>query len=159
MLPAFASIDDLALRLPGGIAESDEERAQAALDDASAKIRVEAATLWVDANGDLVEGIPDIVAVVCLAAAARALTNPEGVEQVSIGTYSESKSNASADVYLTAQERSLIRRAASGGGGLWTQPTTRGRLETDRDQYCDGDTIYVDVVGGAPIPFSDPDGY
>ena len=160
MLPAFATVEDLAARVPGGIAEADEARAQAALDDASAKIRSVANRPWVDAAGDVVEDLPDIVFTVCLKAAQRCFDNPEGLASESIGTYAETRPNPSGDVYLTAEERRDIRRAAAGGsGGLWTQPTTRGPLETPgRDGRC-GDTVYVDVVGGSPIPFTGPDGY
>jgi hypothetical protein len=162
MLPAFATLADLAARIPGGIATADETRAQAALDDASTKIRSVANRAWVDAAGDVVEDLPDIVFTVCLKAAQRCFDNPDGLKSEGIGTYAETRANPSADVYLTAEERRDIRRAAvaaGGGGGLWTQPTTRGPLETPgRNGRCD-DTVYVDTTGGAPIPFSGPDGY
>lgn len=156
MLPAFATIDDLAARTPGGsITSTDEPRAQAALDDASAKIRAEAGLSWVDDGGDVVEDLPDIIVVVCLAAALRAFVNPEGLVGESIGTYSETRPNPSTDVYLTAAERRLIHKAAGASRGLWAQPTTRGPLETPGGD----DTVYLPVVGGSPIPFTGSDGY
>jgi hypothetical protein len=160
MLPAFATIADLAARIPGGIATADETRAQAALDDASTKIRSVANRAWVDAAGDVVEDLPDIVFTVCLKAAQRCFDNPDGLKSEGIGTYAETRANPSADVYLTKAEERDIRRAAAGGpAGLWTQTTTRGPLETPgRHGQC-GDTVYVDVVGGSPIPYTGPDGY
>lgn len=151
MLPAFATIEDLAERIPGGIKEDDEPRAQAALISASTKIRAEAGKLWVDTEGDLVDGIPDIIVEICLSSAKRAFDNPDETTSESIGTYSQTRS--SPEAYLNSWERRQIRRAA-GSTGLWSLPTTRGPLETDRD-----DTSYLPVVGGSPIPFTGPDGY
>lgn len=126
-LPALASLEQLATRL-GGIDDSDEERAQAALDDASALIRTEAGEDWVtdDDPPELdTDNLPDVIVTVCCAAARRAVTNPDGVTQESLDGYSTSYRNDSADVYLTKAERRLVRGAA-GRGALWTQPTTRG---------------------------------
>lgn len=160
MLPAFATIEDLAVRIPGGIKEADEPRAQAALDDASTKIRAVAGRPWVDAEGDVVTDLPDIVFTVCLKAAQRCFDNPEGFTSNTIGGYAEGRANASTDVYLTAAEQRDIRAAVGGSGGLWTQSTTRGPLETPGRHRCgEGDDVYLDTVGGSPIPWAGPDGY
>lgn len=139
-LPALASLEALAARLPSGIADSDETRAQAALDDASALIRAEAGETWVTDENELdTDNLPDVVVAVCLAAARRALINPDGVTQESLDGYSTSYSNDSADIYLTKAERRLVGSA----GGLWVQPTTR--VETGQL-----DVASVVVTAGAP---------
>lgn len=112
MLPAFATIDDLADRHPGGIADADEARAQAALDDASALIRAAAQKTWVDDN-DALEDVPDIVVTVCVRAALRAFVNPTGLTQETTGPFSASYGNASTDVYLTSKEADLVKQAAA----------------------------------------------
>lgn len=110
-LPAFASLEDLASRIPAGIAVADEARAQAALDDASALIRLEAGKDWAEGD-ELDPDIPPIVVTVTTAVARRAFVNPDGLTQETTGPFSVSVSNASADIYLTKTERALLRRAA-----------------------------------------------
>ncbi len=131
VLPAFASTDDLSARLPGGLSDDDLTRAEAALSDASALIRAEAGKTWVD---DLLalSGVPDVVVSITIAAARRALTNPDGVTSESVQDYSRAfaATSASADIYLTRGEKSLVRRAA-GGTGLWTLSTTRSDVGGD----------------------------
>lgn len=143
-LPAFASLDDLDARTPGGVASEDQTRALAALDDASAMVRSIAGKSWTT-DGELDDDIPHVVLMVTVTVARRVLANPDGVSQESIDDYSFSISNSTPDVYLTKSERQAIR-AAAGRGGLWTQSTTRSPN--------DG-TVYIDVVGqeGEPIPF------
>lgn len=163
MLPAFATIDELDDRLPGGVGAADLPRALAALADASSKVRAEGRP-WVTTEGvlDLPTGVnawrADIIKRITLAATIRALTNPEGVTQQALGAYSETIANASPDVYLTAQERRDIQRAA-GMGGIGAIAMSRGRLETAR--YGPGDTRYVDVdPPGEQIPWlADEVGY
>jgi len=134
-LPALASLEALAARMPSGIAEGDEARARAALDDASAIIRAEAGEDWVtdDEPPALDEdNLPDVVVSVCLAAARRAFVNPDGVTAESLDGYSTQYRNDSADVYLTRHERRLVKGAA-GLGSLGVHRTTRsdyGALDT-----------------------------
>jgi hypothetical protein len=154
-LPAFATLDQLAAR----VTVDDEDRAQAALDDASVEIRSIAGVSFVTDGAVDFTGYPswaeDALVKVCCSAAARALANPEGRTQQAetIGSYSHTDAfaNASPDVYLTAGERRLIRRAA-GRTGLGTITTTRGD---------DCDTQYLDVVpSGEPMPWlQGPVGY
>jgi hypothetical protein len=155
-LPSFAALADLSARAPGGISEVDEGRAQAALDDASTKIRAEAGKTWVTEAGDL--DLPtgadrwraDILVTVCVQAALRAFTNPEAMTQEGIGTYSASWSNATTDVYLTRAERQMVRRAA-GVSGLW-----RLAIGQDTTQAVE----YLDVEpSGEPIPWARTDGF
>lgn len=120
-LPALATLEELSERL--GVALLDEHgeprspdgvRAQAALDDASALIRQEAGRNWVDEDHEALEGVPDVVAAICLAAASRAMRNPEGATQASVGDASISyhRAGGGAAVYLTDAEIRAVRKAA-----------------------------------------------
>lgn len=151
-LPAFATIDQLAAR----VTVDDETRAQAALDDASVEIRSIAGVTFVTDEQLDFTGYPswaeDALVKVCCASAIRAMTNPAGEQSETIGSYSHAFANASPDVYLTANERRLIRRAA-GRTGLGTITTTTG--------YDNSDTQYLDVIPpGEPMPWlQGPVGY
>lgn len=160
MQPAFATLEQLTARVVGG--QVDDARAQAVLDDASARIRAEAVKTWVDTQGHLVADLPDVVVVVCLQAALRAYQNPERLTQEGIGT-GYVQSNVSADVYLTKAELRLVRRAA-GNSGLWSKPTTRGYMESGRGPGTD--TTFLPTEGSEeplaesePIAWTGPDGY
>jgi hypothetical protein len=165
MLPAFATVAQLADRFPGGIGESDVARAQAALADASAKIRAEANLDWIVANSNppaLVANVPDVVVTIALAAALRAFSNPEQLIQEGIGTYHASYSAGNTDVYLTKQEIRLVRRAAA-NTGLWSKPTSRGRVETSMWPWEDiflPTTLAGDPsLAADPIEWAGPDGF
>lgn len=160
MLPAFATVDDLELRLPQAISNVDRPRAQAALDDAASLIREAGGKDWVtDDDPPVLDDPPDILLTICCRAALRSFVNPEGVSQEAAGPFSRSIANASSDVYLTKNEVAQVRRAA-GKVGLGTIQTTRGDLET-RPVLCDGAgregvaDVYVDVEpAGQPLPFA-----
>lgn len=152
MLPAFATIDEFANRLPGGISDDDSTRAQAALDDASALIRNETGKTWVT-DDELDADVPDIVVTVTCRAAMRAFVNPTGLVQDTTGPFSASFANASSDVYLTKNEKSDVRRAA-GKSGLWTQCVTRGPIEVRPITGCGEADEYVPVdPAGKDMPF------
>lgn len=137
--PALVSLDDFALRL-GGLSASDEDRAQACLDDASALIRAEAGDEdWVDDDGAL-EEVPGVVVAVCVAASIRAFRNPEGVRTESIGTYSVAYADTSTAVFLTEGERRIVRRAA-GLSGI-------GSVQLEGEWSTGFDAVYVPVEGG-----------
>lgn len=124
MLPSFVTLEAFAVRIPGGISAADEERAEAALVDASALVRAAARKTWVT-GGALDADLPDVIVTVTAAAARRAMVNPDGVRSEGIGSYSVGFADASSDVYLTKKETALVRQVA-GASGLWTQATTRG---------------------------------
>lgn len=130
MLPALAPLDALKARLALTLDEADEPRAQAALDDASALIRAEAGgTTWVDDDGELLENeVPDIVVTLTLKVAKRSIVNPDDVAQEGAGSYTVSFR----EVYLTSDEKRLIRQAAGVAphGGIGVLAVTRGPLET-----------------------------
>lgn len=161
-LPAFATLDQLAAR----VTVDDEDRAQAALDDASVEIRsIAGVSFTTDGEPDFT-GYPawaeDALVKVCCSAAARALANPEGLTQQAemIGSYSHTNAfaNASPDVYLTANEKRLVRRAA-GRTGLGTITTTRAERAGTLVDECG--TEYLPVVPpGEPMPWlQGPVGY
>lgn len=129
-LPAFATVDDLAARIPGGIAVDDLSRADAALVDASALVRAEAGKTWVTDN--VLVDVPDAVFAVTIAVARRVMTNPDGATSENILDYSRSFSSTtlSNDVYLTKGERRVIVRAA-GRSSIWTLATTRSDVGGD----------------------------
>ena len=115
--PTLADIWQLQQRIPGGVHEDDLARALAALEDASAWIRVEAGEDWLDDDGNL-EEVPGAVVSVCCSVARRILDNPDGIMQMSVAQYSEGRVNATTDVYLTKQEKAIVRKAAGTAGGL-----------------------------------------
>lgn len=154
MLPLLASIGQFQARLAGGIEEDDWARAEAALRDASALVRVETGLTWVDATGQLAD-VPDVVVAVVIAAARRAFVNPDGLTAESIADYSQSFTPGSSDIYLTKAERNAVRRVA-GRSGLWTLATTRVDVGADtpsvhREQWATTATTATEEID----PFSE----
>jgi hypothetical protein len=143
MLPPFASVDDLETRI-GPV--DDEARAEAALDDASALIRAEAGKTWVTSTA-LDADVPDILAVVCITVARRVIENPNGVASESLGDATINYENASGDVYLTAGEKRLVRRAAGISGAMGAIA-----LEVGTPRWT-GDVLAV-LGSDEPIPFT-----
>jgi hypothetical protein len=147
-LPSFATYDDLVLRLPENVTV-DEDRAEAALFDASALIHAESAEAWVS-DGALVDDVPDVVLTVCCKAAIRALVNPAGNTQEATGPFS----TTFGDVYLTSKEAALVRGASGGTGGLWTLSTTRLDTYETSDFPVYAGVEYIPVIGqDEPIPY------
>lgn len=145
MLPALASLSALEARLGVTLAGADVERASAALDDASALIRAEGGTEWVDDEGALTD-VPSLVEQVTLAVAYRAFRNPDAFTQTSLGDASVAydRSGQSA-VYLTRDERRAVRRAAG--------TTAVGAIELASPWAMPASHYPVAVTGGGdPIP-------
>src|SRR5690606_37610724 len=126
MLPPLADLAALSARVPGGIPAEDEARAQSALEDASAVVRV------------------------VLGVARRDFMNPDGArsDTETVGPHSRTmvRSDDQTGLYLTDQERAICHKYRPGaGGGLRTISTTR----------ADGpalDTIWVDMPYGERFP-------
>jgi len=129
MLPSLATVEQFEVRISGGVEVGDLARAQAALDDASALVRVEAGITWLNAADELFE-VPDVAVAVTIAAARRAFVNPDMIASESIQDYSTTFSSSSSDIYLTKAERLAIRRI-TGRSGLWTLATTRTDVGSD----------------------------
>lgn len=92
------------------------------------------------------EPVAPVVKAVALAAAARAYTNPQGLASETVGSYSYSRGsdNRNGGVYLTQDERALLRRVAfPNRPGLGTLTAVRGI----------GSTLYVEAItDGEPAP-------
>lgn len=115
MVP-LASLADMAVRLGMELepSEPDGMRAMAALEDASALVRLVAGRTWVGEDDEL-EDVPPVVVQVTVAAAIRAFQNPQGFTQASIGDVSVTFSaRGGGSVYLTPDERRAVIRAAGG---------------------------------------------
>lgn len=150
MLLPLASLEQLEDRIPSGIPAGDAPRAVANLEDASALVRAEGHRNWLTADGTaLADDLPDIVVTIVVASAKRAFVNPEDLESVAV----EGNTARFRDVYLTKNERRLVRQAA-GRTGLWTQSTTRLDDTGTPDlptTYLE--TVYTDGSDGEPIPW------
>lgn len=132
---SIATVDQLAARVPGGIAAADEDRAQAVLDDVSTLINAEAEGAW-DSDTP-----PDVVVTICLAASRRAWVNPDGKVSETIGGYSYRVPDATATgVFLTDDEKRMIRKAA----GVAEAGVATVTLNPD---FTGTDYIYLDVEG------------
>lgn len=141
MLPPLVTVSALEQRLGvavGSLAGLDLARAEAAIGDASALARLYGRE-WVDANGTTITA-PDAVLVVTVSAAKRAFENPTNYQGESLGdgTYSWQAGQGDAQIYLSAAEVALIRRAeavANGSGGLVTMRTPSGYYDPARDPW------------------------
>lgn len=160
MLPAFASTAVLAARIAGGIKLSDQARAQAALDDASSKIRSYTGQVW--ATGDTLdlpadpEWAADTIERICLAVARRSFENPEGLTQQSEGidgyNHAEQFATPSPDVYLTSAEKADLDKLVGGTSAVWTLATTRSDQDRPDLRVFAGD-VYLGVEDSELIPF------
>lgn len=121
----LAGITDVEARIGRTFTGDEAVRVRALLDDASALVRDEAATTWIDPITSLLIEVPGSVRAVVLRAVERAARNPQGFSAESAGDYSYQRTDVEPGVYLTDGERQIIRKAI-GRTGLWTQPVTRG---------------------------------
>lgn len=119
-LPPLAAFEKLSAKIGYVPEDSERDRAEALLDEASELIRDVAGKTWTEANGELQE-VPYRVRSICVAAAFRAFDNPEGLTQRSIGDSSKSYDRTGREggeiVYLTDAEEKAIRKAAGGSTG------------------------------------------
>ena len=128
-LPALATLAQLEARV-GHNLESESDRVEAILADASTLVRSVAGQTWVDSEGELEEDIPDAVILVVLSVARRAYDNPQGYIATTDGPFSQRYTEEAAQVlYLTDTEKDLIG-GTTNTSGLWALSTTRGDLET-----------------------------
>jgi hypothetical protein len=125
----------------------DEQRAIAALVDASALVRAEVPSVL------LAPTVPPIVVTIVCQAAGRAVRNPEGYASETIGQYGYRYGDAAVTgVYLTADERAVLRRITRRSGLRSTRtPYTAG------DHVTTPDTVPVVYAGGQlgePMPWT-----
>lgn len=110
MTTPIADPSDLELLL--GIADIDLDRAT---------LLIELAT---ELCQSIVSPLPDGARAVVLAVAARAYTNPGNAQAQAAGPYSVSYSpGASGGLYLSVQDRALLKRLAGRGGAFTVDPT------------------------------------
>lgn len=149
MLPALASVSELEARLgldPTTLTGPDLGRARAALDDASALVRLEARRTWIDEITGA-PNAPDAIVRVVLGAAQRNWTNPDAAIQETAGPFARRLNETDTGVYLTKAEIEIVRRFRPAGGELWT-------LRTERDGDEDGTIWYPVSVGSEPFPWA-----
>jgi hypothetical protein len=119
-LKALAEVSALELRLGleiGSLQGADLARANASLEDASSLVRAEAGKPWLDGN---TVTAPAQVVTIVIKAALREYKNPDGFSSEQIGDYSYRTDNVGG-VYLTEDERRIVRMAAgTGGAGMGT---------------------------------------
>jgi hypothetical protein len=149
MLPALVTVPLLEARLgldPDSLVDGEYARAQAALDDASALVRLEARQTWYDTVTDTVLA-PDVIVRVVLAVAQRVFTNPDSTVQETVGPFSRRLSEVGLGPYLTEAELALVRRFRPSDTGLWT-------LRTQRDEVSLGTIFYEDSFGCELFPLA-----
>lgn len=154
-LPAFATVEELAARIPGGVSDADEPRAQAALDDASTLIRGVAGEDWTSSGGaldfgDIAERQQDQITLVCISAAKRAYLTPTGVRSETLGDAAQTYADRAGEVYLTDEEAAVVRAVASGA------TTSSGFSSIDLEIGTPGWSGDVIAVSGQdePLPFT-----
>lgn len=140
-LPPLAPFDRLANKLGATVDDFDDvefDRGCYLLDEASEMIRDVAGKTWVDEDTGALTEVPRRVARICVAAAARAFNNPEGLAQRTIGDSSKSYDRTGREggevVYLTDAEKADIVKAAGGGVGFQSVTLTSpysGEAELD----------------------------
>lgn len=136
---AYADLDDFIVRLGRSLdTTAEQDRAQAALDDAAALI---ASVTTVP------DPVPSGVLAIACSVALRLFGNPDQLTSETIGTYTWRVDGTG--LFLTPYEERAVRRLSSSTtpSGLWTQGLTR-----------DGADVYVwgyDQFGGDPILLAD----
>jgi len=137
MLPALATVEQLALEVDEPIASADP-RAEWLLSKASTLVRAHTGRTWVDAEGALQEDIPDAVTAVTVQCAARVWRNPAGAVQEAAGGLSWRLSERAGDgLFLTDAEKAMLG-ASRPTGGLWKLSTTNVDpfvCEVERDRW------------------------
>ena len=132
---AYADLADFTARLGRSLtAGAETDRAQAALDDASALI---------DTVATVPDPVPSGVLSITCSVALRLFGNPSQFTSETIDDYTWRVDGAG--LFLTPYEENALRRLSSDttSSGLWTQSLTR-----------DGDDVYVfgyDQYSGDPI--------
>ena len=125
MQDPLVSLEDFALRVPGGVQTSDEDRATARLQDASALVRSVAgdgSDDWSESGGN----VPDVIQLIVIQVALRAFIKPESLASESTIVFTGSFSSVPSAVFLTKAEAREVKRAAGvTGGDLWVLRTTR----------------------------------
>lgn len=143
----MATLPPLAADLAAWTGETIESpdgsaRASAVLSAATALVRSYAGLAWDD------DSVPDVVHAVVVQVAARVWMNPNGLVQESVDDYSRRfTDDASAGLFLTDAERTILNLYRTTTSGLWVQPITTGALETPLDDLFLQDLAAGDASG------------
>ncbi len=126
-LPTLATVSDLGIRLGRDIDTSEAPQADALLRYASALIRSYCGQSWVDDDDQLLD-LPAGVAEVCAEVVFRAVANPAGVTQDTVGPFTVSfGSEAAQRLFLNKGDREILNSTSNRIGVL---SVTRGPIET-----------------------------
>lgn len=142
MATPLATVEMLAARLGRSLEDNtpDRARAEAALEDVSARARSVADQSWTDP-----EKVPDAVVTVVLAAARRIFTNPDRYLSNMAGTFQATLVNGDFNGDIFMQGELLELRKHQPKPGIWVLGTyTEPREDISRRYFNDG-------LGGDPI--------
>lgn len=124
-VPPLASFALFVRKLGYTPEDTERGRAEDLLDDASELIRDVAGVTWLTTGTNALADVPRRVARICVEAAYRAFSNPEGLTQRTIGDSSKAWDRSGREggeiVYLTTEEEKAVRKA--GGGGSFVAVT------------------------------------
>lgn len=138
-LPPLASFERFTRKLGYTPTESERDRAERLLGEASGLIRDVAGKTWASETTGALVGVPTRVADICVAAALRAFGNPEALTQRSIGdsskSYDRTGREGGEDVYLTSREEKSVRRADSGDSMISVTLVTPYNIGTVGDPW------------------------
>lgn len=133
-LPAFATVEQLEIRLGQSIEGVLIPQAEWLLEFASDRIRARTGRTWTDENDDLVD-VPGLVTKITVEMVYRAVSNPEGVTQDTAGPFTLSFGPEAAQrLYIAKQEMDDLS-SLSGRSGLRTISTTRGSVEMPSESW------------------------
>lgn len=117
-VPPLASFGALVKKLGYTPEDEERDRAEDLLDEASELIRDVAGKTWLVTGSNALDDVPRRVRSICVAAAYRAMGNPEGLSQRTIGDSSKAYDRAGREggeaVYLTTDEERAVIKAAGG---------------------------------------------
>lgn len=132
--PPLADFEMLVRKLGYTPEETERDRAEGLLDEASEMIRDVAGKTWLT-TANALDNVPRRVARICVSAAYRAFVNPEGLTQRSIGdsakSYDRTKREGGEDVYLTEAEQAAVKKAA--GSSIFAAVTLVSPYSADHE--------------------------
>lgn len=147
--PPLAPVSSLVTRLARVLSPIDSARAEAVLADVSTEVRAETGRTWCLDTGELDPTRPNILEVVTLRAAERAVRNPANLAGESLGDYRRTFAEAdhpAGGTYLTEGERRLLALAV-GAAGVVSVPVEHGDVLVS-------DTVWLaDQYNGDAIPW------
>lgn len=138
---SLAPLSALEARLHEPLSDADRPRAERCLHDASALVRAEGRPSWTE------DTAPAEVLTVVLTAARRDFLNPAGFDSENLGEYGYRMS--AVGVYLTDEEKRIVKAAAARGGG-WSGTGSVRTPSAYGVQAANG-TLYVSDGNGGDL--------